>query len=301
MVNRDYYPPADHKSQWRPNLAGGATFTKIDKLCLHTTETQGWPGYPSFAPHLTYDPWKHLWRQHMVLSRSATTLRDLAGGIKPNRTNVIQIEIVGYCDDHIAAKFGHSIYKIDNRAYVDLAVFAVWLHDHWGLPLESTVAWVRYPVSAGYHAAQRLTASRYVAYKGILGHQHVPENDHGDPGKINIALLLNLTHTHPVPKPTPKIVSLTALINAARHDPDRPQGGTTPGAVDDVKIVEMALAEEHLLDRKYASDGSFGTATKAAYAQWQRKLGYSGKDADGIPGHDSLAKLGARHNFRVGA
>jgi hypothetical protein len=39
--------------------------------------------------------------------------------------------------------------------------------------------------------------------------------------------------------------------------------------------------------------------TVAVYAAWQRHLGYSGSAADGIPGQDSLSRLGTRHGFHV--
>lgn len=42
---------------------------------------------------------------------------------------------------------------------------------------------------------------------------------------------------------TAKVVSLPALQQAAKLDPARAQGGTTPGAVDSVKIVETSLVK----------------------------------------------------------
>lgn len=39
-------------------------------------------------------------------------------------------------------------------------------------------------------------------------------------------------------------------------------------------------------------DGAFGPKTRAAVAAFQRSLGFSGADADGIPGRTSLGKLG---------
>lgn len=107
------------------------------------------------------------------------------------------------------------------------------------------------------------------------------------------------TYTGPVVKPTARVVSLGALQKAARLDPGRPQGGTTAGAVESVRIVESALKSLGYLDYRYASDGSFGTKSVEAYARYQRSLGYRGKDADGIPGPTSLRKLGARFGFRV--
>jgi hypothetical protein len=104
----------------------------------------------------------------------------------------------------------------------------------------------------------------------------------------------------PTPTPTRPTVSLSALVRAAKADPGRPQGGTTPGSADDVKVVERALKAEGLLASQFAGDGSYGTSTKVAYTAWQRRCGYSGKDADGIPGKVSLTKLGNKRGFRVG-
>ncbi|MCZ4121069.1 hypothetical protein [Streptomyces sp. H39-S7] len=40
-------------------------------------------------------------------------------------------------------------------------------------------------------------------------------------------------------------------------------------------------------------------STKSAYAGWQRRCGFSGPAADGIPGRESLTRLGALHDFSV--
>jgi hypothetical protein len=86
------------------------------------------------------------------------------------------------------------------------------------------------------------------------------------------------------------------VVAAAKKDPAAPQGHTTYKA--EVLVVERALKAEKLLEAAYV-DGSFGTLTISAYAQWQRRLGYTGKSADGIPGMTSLKKLGERHGFHV--
>ncbi|MBA9050791.1 MULTISPECIES: CHAP domain-containing protein [Streptomyces] len=105
-------------------------------------------------------------------------------------------------------------------------------------------------------------------------------------------------YAHEAPKPAPKpIVKLANVVAAAKADPSAAQGHTTHAA--DVKLVEAALRAEGLLDAKYAGDGSYGTTTIEAYAKWQRKLGFSGKDADGIPGKATLTKLGDAHGFKV--
>ncbi|MFF3557176.1 N-acetylmuramoyl-L-alanine amidase [Streptomyces tsukubensis] len=98
-----------------------------------------------------------------------------------------------------------------------------------------------------------------------------------------------------VPKPAKPVVDLSQLIAAARRDPARPG---TPVSYPGVKTVEKALVKEGLLTAGLA-DGHYGTATKDAYAAWQRRLGYTGGAADGIPGQASLKKLATKHGFTV--
>ncbi|MGW1796959.1 N-acetylmuramoyl-L-alanine amidase [Streptomyces sp. NPDC001984] len=99
----------------------------------------------------------------------------------------------------------------------------------------------------------------------------------------------------PLPKPTRPTVDLSKLVAAARSNPS---AKGTPVTYSGVKTVEAALVNEGLLSKTY-SDGHYGSTTVTAYAAWQRRLGYSGTAADGIPGRTSLAKLGAKHGFDV--
>jgi LysM repeat protein len=94
---------------------------------------------------------------------------------------------------------------------------------------------------------------------------------------------------------TKKVVSLAKLVKAFKTDP--PKSGT-PVSYAAVEYVEGALVSEGLLAKQYA-DGHAGTATKSAYALLQRRYGYSGADADGLPGMTSLKRLGAAHGFTV--
>lgn len=105
----------------------------------------------------------------------------------------------------------------------------------------------------------------------------------------------NRLGTPPEKPPARPVVDLSRLRAAARTDP--PRKGT-PVSYSGVRTVEAALVKERLLDRGLA-DGHFGTATIRAYAAWQRRCGYSGSDADGIPGRASLTKLAREHGFEV--
>lgn len=87
-------------------------------------------------------------------------------------------------------------------------------------------------------------------------------------------------------------VNMEMVVLAAQLDPVKVGTGSTAGAGPSVTVVEDALAAQGLLSRAYV-DGHFGTATRSAYATWQRSLGYSGLDATGLPGRSSLIALGS--------
>ncbi|MEU8299661.1 peptidoglycan-binding domain-containing protein [Micromonospora sp. NPDC048909] len=87
------------------------------------------------------------------------------------------------------------------------------------------------------------------------------------------------------------VVDMEALIKAAQIDPRRADTAITSGSKDSVLQVERALQARGLLAATYV-DGHFGTSTIAAYAAYQRSLGYSGLDATGLPGPTSLRLLG---------
>ncbi|MFJ7070192.1 N-acetylmuramoyl-L-alanine amidase [Streptomyces sp. NPDC101115] len=104
----------------------------------------------------------------------------------------------------------------------------------------------------------------------------------------------------PAPKPTQPApakpsVDLSRIVAAAKSDP--PRRGT-PISYAGVKVVEQALVREGLLAPSLA-DGHFGTATVRAYAALQRRYGFKGSDADGIPGRQSLERLGKARGFTV--
>jgi peptidoglycan hydrolase-like protein with peptidoglycan-binding domain len=86
-------------------------------------------------------------------------------------------------------------------------------------------------------------------------------------------------------------VNMEATVKAAQIDPRRADDTVTQGAKASVLVVEQALQARHLLDASWV-DGYFGTRTVEAYAAYQRSLGYSGLDANGLPGRTSLTTLG---------
>jgi hypothetical protein len=202
MTKALYYPAANRTVQ---NFAGafpGVIFSSLRALVLHTTETSGWPGYaggasaPTFTALPDYANKKLIFRQHFPLNMSARALKNLSGGVNTNTTNVVQIELVG-----TSARGGPGMFwpEAPDWALNSLADFVKFLNAEWGIPMTSSVKWVSYPASYGFNASQRLSGNAWLNYRGILGHQHVAENDHGDPGLFPAARLLSFTKEDDLP------------------------------------------------------------------------------------------------------
>jgi peptidoglycan hydrolase-like protein with peptidoglycan-binding domain len=92
-----------------------------------------------------------------------------------------------------------------------------------------------------------------------------------------------------LPAPKPKPAPVVKAIRLSQVQPGQSNSA--------VKMLQSWLALAGC--NPGAADGAFGPKTKAAYAVWQRKCGYTGSDADGIPGKASLAKLAALHGYTV--
>jgi hypothetical protein len=193
-----YYPPADHAVQWFADTWASASFSFLRAVVLHTTETSGWPGYGGggSAPNFTAMPdsagKRLVWRQHFGCDQSGRALLNLPGGVNTNTTNVVQIELVG-----TSAAGGPGMFWPDapDWALADLAKFVRWLHDEWGVLPQASVTWKAYPGSYGTNNGVRLGGSDWLAYRGILAHEHVTENDHGDTGRFPIERLLAFATT----------------------------------------------------------------------------------------------------------
>jgi hypothetical protein len=87
-------------------------------------------------------------------------------------------------------------------------------------------------------------------------------------------------------------VDMELVLLACQVDPPKSGTGTTPGAQSHVLLVEQALQAKGLLAAAQ-TDGHYGTSTLDAYAAWQRSLGFTGLDANGVPGRTSLTQLGS--------
>ncbi len=159
---------------------------------LHTTEGDTYAAARSayqagVAPHFTvsFEGGKFQAWQHIPLDRAARALVNLAGGVETNRTRCIQIEIVGH-----AANSGAF-----PKPYLDgIGRLMRWIESNTGIQRQA----VQFHgpnegiVLATVNSPARLTAAAWNSFNGWCGHQHVPENNHWDPGAIDINYLLSV-------------------------------------------------------------------------------------------------------------
>lgn len=191
-----YYPGAS-RAYWYEDNYGGSTMD-VNACVLHTTEGTSLPSYGggASAPNITAVPdfiaKKLRWYQHFRIDTSSRALVNLRGGPETNTLNVVQVELVGTCDPSTHRRWGgrHIFWpEAPDWALRDLGRFIGWLHREHGVRLSAPTKWLPYPSSYGRTSA-RMSASEWRGFYGICGHQHVVENDHGDPGAIDINRIL---------------------------------------------------------------------------------------------------------------
>ncbi|EST24400.1 hypothetical protein [Streptomyces roseochromogenus] len=222
-VVADYWPGVDPKpastetypgantSHWYNAGSNAGVQMQVNTIVWHSTETLALPDYSggSIAPTLTAVPnWAAQrldWWQHFPFDTSARALVHDKTQIGTNTLKCAQVEVVGTCDPATHAAWTKSgiahLYMPDlpDWALRDLHAFARWAHDVHAVPLTSGLRWLPYPQSYGANGVRMDTAA-WSAWRGHCGHQHVPENDHGDPGAFPILAVLD-------PKPAPSAPS----------------------------------------------------------------------------------------------
>ncbi|MFD9398331.1 peptidoglycan-binding protein [Streptomyces sp. NPDC060011] len=299
-MNAQTYPGAS-KAYWYGQLYPGVAMT-VNTVVLHTTEGRTLTSYAGGknAPNLTAVPdfaaKRLVWYQHFPFDSSSRALVNKLGGVETNILNVSQVELVGTCSAQTHEEWGDKphIYwpQAPEWALRELAKFLAWTHTEHGVPLAGPKDWPPYPKSYGATDA-RMTASEWTAFSGVCGHLHAPENVHGDPGALPFARLIGYAKEYAgiavVKKP---VVDLSNVIRAFGNYPANP-------AITAVKVIQVALTAEKLYAGKI--DGLPSNKTKTAYKAWQRRCGFTGSAADGVPGNDSLTKLGTAHGFGVKA
>lgn len=158
-------------------------------VVVHTTESA--PGSATavanylvrmgYEPHEVFDPSNGELIQLLPPGQPGKALMNLAGGVETNnRPGVYQIEIVGRAVD--VPGYDDAWY---DRLRVRLTAVCALTKTPYVFPCE----FKPYPSSYGFANGVRMTFAEWLTFEGICGHQHVPENDHGDPGGLDIGRL----------------------------------------------------------------------------------------------------------------
>jgi len=279
MARQQYYPRADPNAQnfyaaypalFDPSRRMG----DVNVLVLHTTEGTSWPGYSagSMTPTFTYDPRSHQMRQHIPVNMAGRALV----GSTTNRMNCAQIEVIGF-----AALGG----PLDAQAVQDLGALLAWLNTEWSVPLVAPYAFA----AAGYH---RMSNAEWTVFRGVCGHQHVPLNDHWDPGAMNAAAILAAAHSSS---------AAGGVVSGTAHIPGAPTFPGTTTQEDDMKAFIKISGD----DRVYISDGATAwqvpdVATLADYATLVHEGLYSIKQPPaGSPGAVNYKGVWVREVNRI--
>lgn len=159
------------------------------KLLFHSTEGSSIEGAIATFQTRSSHPWSHLIVdcherravQCVPLNLASRSLLHPAGTEETNRDGdfCVQIELVGSASDPQSIAAGDEWDWLGRNIVRPIVGLT-------GIPLVTHVHWVAYPASYGLAAPQRLTVADWDSYSGLLGHQHCPNNSHGDPGLIEI-------------------------------------------------------------------------------------------------------------------
>lgn len=201
MKGPQRYPGASTEYWYQNRYPGSSMESNVG--VIHTTEGTSVPGYGggSSAPNFTALPdipaQRLHWFQHFDFDVSSRALVNAPGAVETNTLNAVQIELVGTCDPTYRHSWGSRWAGKDylfwpdapDWALAELGKFVRRAHQEHGIRLSSTVVWKAYPGSYGANGV-RLTGPEWAAYYGWLGHSHVPENSHGDPGNLDFARVL---------------------------------------------------------------------------------------------------------------
>jgi hypothetical protein len=291
-------------------------------IVVHTTEGATVPGYRggADAPNLTVMPLiskkKVAVYQHFGIDTSSRALVNLSGGVETNTANAVQLEFVGTCDERHAKTWGDMKAGVDYIFWPDAPewlkkevgkIFG-WLNLVHGIKLQSTVTWKAYNKgqvggSYGKNNGVRLSGAEWNKYYGILGHQHAPENEHGDPGNIDMRGIIAYAKAWLAEQGG----DTSTGGGATKPTPTTPKFEPFPGktfftnskgspALGKISPIFTAMGKQLVKKGfgKYYAVGpgpKLGQADVNAYEAFQRSLGYTGDAAKWPPGPASWGKL----------
>lgn len=157
------------------------------KALLHMTQGTSVNGavgaYESYPPHVIVRYATREKKQHIPLNRAAYALWNADA----DDSRCFQVEIVGYSEG------APSLSDAELKWLGEEVLLP--LHEYGGVPL--VVVWKGFkgPADVNYTLASassplRLTQAELDSFAGILGHQHIPGDNHWDPGGLNVPRMI---------------------------------------------------------------------------------------------------------------
>lgn len=320
-------------SNWMPGarvmqagLDGGAMGSGPKKVVWHTVEAPytakasdmaAYMNRVGYSVHLCWNPTTGEIVQMIPANRAGRGLVNKGGGVETNRGGsvVIQIEVVGKASN-----------PFTNSACIGLDSIMNWLRS-WGIP---DVWPAGKPGGNDVYGPnpQRTTANW--SKSGHFGHSQVPENDHWDPGKIDINKLLSAGTGGGTPTPPTSEtytvkkgdtlwglsqawkVTVAQIKSANGLTSDTLSVGQklkVPGSTvryvsfNDLPSTKIGSSSPiwTAMGKRLVAEGcgryqegpgpKLGQADINSYEAWQRKLGYTGDAAKWPPGPTSWNAL----------
>jgi len=309
-MSKTFPPGTDTKTQY---FARNYPGSKMDPNVLLWHSTEG-PSFPSnsvyrngaTAPNVTarvnIGARTLSIRGHYPANMSSRALVNAAGGVETNVLNIFQVELVGTCDPSHRRSWGNLRAGVDYIYWPDaepwmlelIAQIPAWLHAEYpAFPIEDGAprGWLPYPDSYGNKNGQRMTAAEWNAGRGMLGHQHAQENHHGDPGDLDVDLIVFYALGGEGEVTGPETPAGSEFVDPNLY----PRFGTSEGA--HITWLRGRL-EEHLraLDLPIAAtptSAKWSEGDRANVQTFQEAQGWAGDDADGYNGPTTLSRLAA--------
>lgn len=183
MTDVNWLPTGDH---WglhisRKVVSTGPMVKGGHKIIWHTTEGSGLDGADTTLrsngdePHFLLDTHSGKCIQYVALREFSKALRHPNGTPETNRAGCIQVELVG---------FARETPKWTDAQLRKIAGLACLIEHRVSVPRHARAKFA--------YGAPRLSAQVFPDAAGHLGHMHVPNNDHVDPGALNIQRVFEL-------------------------------------------------------------------------------------------------------------
>lgn len=158
------------------------------KLVLHTTEGSSIAGAVGAYkknnswPHFTLSFEEDRKVQHLEVGVAARSLaNDTSDGFQVGRARCIQVEICGFAGESQDWKKTKLDWLADRFKEIRAVQSFGFSHPAFTVP------------------AVRMSDKEWVDFGGIVGHQHAPDNDHWDPGRLDVGYIVERMKGVPVP------------------------------------------------------------------------------------------------------